>query len=146
MVVNLDNLELVGSGNFSGLVLRRFVVILNSLRSVFVLLIFSGLVACGDFENQAELSLTPATSSTSSPTLTDTPASTPTATITPTPTPQTGEIPIPETEEAAEVQQVMNRYNTPLLGFYSGVEVAPILGKSRGLDWTGVLMVLAKDK
>ena len=50
------------------------------------------------------------------------------------------------TEEAAEIQQVMNRYNTPLLGFYSGVEVAPILGKSRGLDWTGVLMVLAKDK
>lgn len=51
-----------------------------------------------------------------------------------------------ETEEAVEVQQVMNRYNTLLLGFYSGVEVAPILGKSRGLDWTGVLMVLAKDK
>ncbi|MDY6895076.1 MAG: FIST N-terminal domain-containing protein [Thermotogota bacterium] len=50
------------------------------------------------------------------------------------------------TEEAAEVQQVMNRYNTPLLGFYSGVEVAPILGRSRGLDWTGVLMILAKDK
>ena len=51
-----------------------------------------------------------------------------------------------ETEEAAEVQRVMNKYNTPLLGFYSGVEVAPILGKSRGLDWTGVLMILAKDK
>ena len=51
-----------------------------------------------------------------------------------------------ETEEAAEVQQVMNRYNIPLLGFYSGVEVAPILGKNRGLDWTGVLMVLANDK
>ena len=50
-----------------------------------------------------------------------------------------------ETEEAAEVQEVMNRYNTPLFGFYSGVEVAPILGKSRGLDWTGVLTVLAKD-
>lgn len=50
-----------------------------------------------------------------------------------------------ETEEAAEIQQVMNRYSIPLLGFYSGVEVAPILGKSRGLDWTGVLMVLAKD-
>lgn len=50
-----------------------------------------------------------------------------------------------EIEEATEVQQVMNRYNTPLLGFYSGVEVAPILGKIRGLDWTGVLMVLAKD-
>ena len=51
-----------------------------------------------------------------------------------------------ETEEAAEVQRVMNKFNTPLLGFYSGVEVAPILGKSRGLDWTGVLMVFAKDK
>ena len=51
-----------------------------------------------------------------------------------------------ETEEAGEVQRVMNKYNTPLLGFYSGVEVAPILGKSRGLDWTGVLIVLAKDK
>ena len=51
-----------------------------------------------------------------------------------------------EIEEAAEVQQVMNRYNTPLLGLYSGVEVAPILGKIRGLDWTGVLMVLAKDR
>ena len=51
-----------------------------------------------------------------------------------------------ETEEAAEVQQVMNRYNIPLFGFYSGVEVAPILRKSRGLDWTGVLMLLAKDK
>lgn len=51
-----------------------------------------------------------------------------------------------ETEEASEVQQVMNAYNTPLLGFYSGVEIAPILGRSRGLDWTGVLMVLAKDK
>ena len=51
-----------------------------------------------------------------------------------------------EREEAAEVQQVMNRYNVPLLGFYSGVEVAPILGKSRGLDWTGVLMLITKDK
>jgi len=40
----------------------------------------------------------------------------------------------------------MNRYNTPLFGFYSGVEVAPIFRKSRGLDWTGVLMLLAKDK
>ncbi|MCF8070699.1 MAG: FIST C-terminal domain-containing protein [Desulfobacterales bacterium] len=50
------------------------------------------------------------------------------------------------TEEAVEVQNVMNRYNIPLLGFYSGVEIAPILGKSRGLDWTGVLTVLAKDK
>ena len=48
------------------------------------------------------------------------------------------------TEEAAEVVAVFNQYNTPLLGFYSGVEVAPFLGKSRGLDWTGVLVVITK--
>jgi hypothetical protein len=48
------------------------------------------------------------------------------------------------TEEASEVQDVFNQYNTPFLGFFSGVEVAPLLGKSRGLDWTGVLLVLAK--
>jgi len=50
------------------------------------------------------------------------------------------------TEEAFEVQNVFNRYHTPLLGFYSGVEVAPFLGKSRGLDWTGVLLVFAEGK
>lgn len=48
------------------------------------------------------------------------------------------------TEEASEVQNVFNQYDTPLFGFYSGVEVAPLLGESRGLDWTGVLLVLAK--
>ena len=47
------------------------------------------------------------------------------------------------TEEATEVQEVFNQYSTPLLGFYSGVEIAPFLQKSRGLDWTGVLLVLA---
>ena len=50
------------------------------------------------------------------------------------------------TEEASEVQNIFNRYNAPLFGFYSGVEVAPLLGKSRGLDWTGVLLVLAENK
>lgn len=50
------------------------------------------------------------------------------------------------TEEASEVQNVFNQYDTPLLGFYSGVEIAPLLGKSRGLDWTGVLLVFAKGK
>jgi len=49
------------------------------------------------------------------------------------------------TEEAAEVQEVLKQYNTPLFGFYSVVEVAPLLQKSRGLDWTGVLIVLAKE-
>ncbi|GBC61040.1 hypothetical protein DENIS_2000 [Desulfonema ishimotonii] len=39
---------------------------------------------------------------------------------------------------------VFERQDMPLLGFYSGVEVAPLLGKTRGLDWTGVLLVLAK--
>ncbi len=47
------------------------------------------------------------------------------------------------TEEASEVQKVFNKYDTPLFGFYSGVEVAPFLQKSRGLDWTGVLLVFA---
>lgn len=47
-----------------------------------------------------------------------------------------------KTEEALEVQKVFNQYNTPFLGFYSGVEIASLLGKSRGLDWTGVMLVL----
>jgi hypothetical protein len=49
------------------------------------------------------------------------------------------------TEEAAEVQQAFTRYGCPLFGFYSGVEVAPFLNRSRGLDWTGVLIVLAEE-
>lgn len=48
------------------------------------------------------------------------------------------------TEEASEIQAVMNQHHVPLLGFYSGVEVAPLLGRSRGLDWTGVLLVLTE--
>ena len=49
-------------------------------------------------------------------------------------------------EEASEVQEVFNQYNIPLLGFYSGVEIAPLLKNSRGLDWTGVLLVLAEEQ
>ena len=48
------------------------------------------------------------------------------------------------TEEASEIQNVFKKNNIPLLGFYSGVEIAPLLNKSRGLDWTGVLIVLSK--
>ncbi len=48
------------------------------------------------------------------------------------------------TEEAIEVQKVFNENQTPLIGFYSGVEVAPLVQKSRGLDWTGVLLILAE--
>jgi len=48
-------------------------------------------------------------------------------------------------EEASEVQKVFKKYGVPLLGFYSGVEICPLMEKSRGLDWTGVLMVFAED-
>ena len=48
------------------------------------------------------------------------------------------------TEEAAEVQKLFNEKNIPLFGFYSGVEIAPYHGLSRGLDWTGVLLVIAE--
>lgn len=48
-------------------------------------------------------------------------------------------------EEAAEVQKIFNENKIPLLGFYSGVEIAPFLNKSRGLDWTGVLLVFAEE-
>ncbi|MBN2429482.1 MAG: FIST C-terminal domain-containing protein [Deltaproteobacteria bacterium] len=47
-------------------------------------------------------------------------------------------------EEATEVQEVFNRNNIPLFGFYSGVEIAPFINKNRGLDWTGVLTVFSK--
>jgi len=50
-----------------------------------------------------------------------------------------------EKEEAAIIQENIGR-RVPLLGFYSGVEIAPLMGKSRGLDWTGVLLILSKGK
>lgn len=50
-----------------------------------------------------------------------------------------------DVEEASEIQKIMNQYNVPFIGFYSGVELAPFQGISRGLDWTGVLLVLSED-
>ena len=50
-----------------------------------------------------------------------------------------------EEEEAVEVQKVMKEAGVPFLGFYSGVEIAPMIGSSRGLDWTGVLLILAEN-
>jgi len=47
-------------------------------------------------------------------------------------------------EEASIVQDVFNRDDVPLFGFYSGVEIAPMPEKSRGLDWTGVLTVFTE--
>jgi hypothetical protein len=49
-----------------------------------------------------------------------------------------------ETEEAAEVQKLLNQHKIPLLGIYCGVEIAPFQGKSHGLDWTGVLVILCR--
>jgi len=49
-----------------------------------------------------------------------------------------------EEEEAAIIQEIVGR-ETPLLGLYSGVEIAPLMGRSRGLDWTGVLMILSRS-
>ncbi|MFC1707233.1 FIST signal transduction protein [Planctomycetota bacterium] len=49
---------------------------------------------------------------------------------------------ISDVEEASVVQRILGD-DIPLLGFYSGVEIAPLLGRSRGLDWTGVLLVIA---
>lgn len=54
-------------------------------------------------------------------------------------------ISLTKSEEAAIIQEAMGAAGIPLLGFYSGIEIAPIRGASRGLDWTGVLMILAVD-
>ncbi len=43
-----------------------------------------------------------------------------------------------EREEAGIIQTKLAA-DIPLLGFYSGVEIAPLMGRSRPLDWTGVL-------
>ncbi|MEF7616341.1 FIST N-terminal domain-containing protein [Aquincola sp. MAHUQ-54] len=45
-----------------------------------------------------------------------------------------------EEDEAAPVRQQVGAL-CPFLGFYSGVEIAPFLGRARPLDWTGVLVV-----
>ncbi len=48
-------------------------------------------------------------------------------------------------EEASEVQKVFKKHGIPLVGFYSGVEICPLMEKSRGLDWTGVLIVFTEN-
>jgi hypothetical protein len=49
-------------------------------------------------------------------------------------------------EEAEIIQDVFSLYGVQLFGFYSGVEIAPMPEKSRGLDWTGVLVVFSEEK
>jgi hypothetical protein len=48
-------------------------------------------------------------------------------------------------EEAAEVQRVIGD-KIPLLGAYSGVEIAKVGAEIRPLDWTGVLCVLSQPR
>lgn len=48
-----------------------------------------------------------------------------------------------EVEDAAVVQQAVAG-RVPLLGIYSGVEIAPISGRPRTLDWTGVFCLFSE--
>ena len=48
-------------------------------------------------------------------------------------------------EDAAIVQRAFGS-DIPLLGCYTGVEIGPLLGRSRPLDWTGVLTVFSVEK
>ena len=49
-----------------------------------------------------------------------------------------------EDEEARIVVETLGD-NLPVAGFYSGVEIAPLLGRSRPLDLTGVLIALCLE-
>ncbi|MBF0134288.1 MAG: FIST C-terminal domain-containing protein [Magnetococcales bacterium] len=46
-------------------------------------------------------------------------------------------------EEAAVVIEAING-RVPLLGLYGGVEIGPVGGKSRSLNWTGVLTLISR--
>ncbi len=59
---------------------------------------------------------------------------------------RSAEYSVMEEEEAAVVQHCLREAGVPLLGFYTGVEIAPMMGRSRGLDWTGVLVILTVDR
>lgn len=48
-------------------------------------------------------------------------------------------------EDAIVVQQVVDN-RVPLLGLYTGVEIAPLGGHPRGLDWTGVFCLFSRKK
>jgi hypothetical protein len=49
------------------------------------------------------------------------------------------------TAEEASAMQAALPAGVPLVGFYSGVEIAPLVGQSRPLDWTGVLTLFTMD-
>lgn len=48
--------------------------------------------------------------------------------------------------EDARVLQDLVQDRFPLFGIYTGVEIAPLGGKARSLDWTGVFCVFSKKK
>ena len=48
-------------------------------------------------------------------------------------------------EDAVVVQEVVGG-RVPVLGLYTGVEIAPTGGRSRGLDWTGVFCLLSQAR
>ena len=45
-------------------------------------------------------------------------------------------------EDALEIQRAVAD-RVPLLGMYTGVEIAPVRGRPRGLDWTGVFCLFS---
>jgi diguanylate cyclase (GGDEF)-like protein len=47
-------------------------------------------------------------------------------------------------EDALVLQQVVGN-RVPVLGIYTGVEIASIAGRPRGLDWTGVFCLFSQD-
>ena len=47
--------------------------------------------------------------------------------------------------EEAETLLALCPPELPVFGFYSGVEIAPLMGRSRPLDWTGVLNLICLD-
>ncbi len=48
--------------------------------------------------------------------------------------------------EEANIIRKSIRKEIPLLGFYSGMEIAPFLGRSRPLNWTGILTVFNNER
>ncbi len=48
-------------------------------------------------------------------------------------------------EDAVILQQTVNN-RVPILGLYTGVEIAPMGGRPRGLDWTGVFCLFSRSK
>lgn len=48
------------------------------------------------------------------------------------------------TEEATELATILTREGIALVGFYSGVGIAPLRGVTRGFDWAGVLLLMGE--